>query len=295
MPPIRRFLIVLAPLALGAAACDGSRADGPDDTPARLRIVNSVFQYTDATNTASKTVARAIDVLVDSLSSTPGAANVAPTSVHAVGGDSTGLVTLPAVVHSFVARLAGQVAATSQLFTNAANNQPYLPRQYFAPGMPYTLVVAGIAPVTADAGTAQQATPSTAFVFSAVVGDPFPPQQVSGAYQARFRVVNAAPFAAATGTGATVLVYLTPGTTPPATLTGLTALGGATYRNGSAYFNAAPGANVLTIAVGTTILAQTPVTLGAGEVRSFILQSTAWAATPGVANHKLTSVLDAKY
>jgi hypothetical protein len=295
MQPTTRSLLVLASAAVGLAACGSDRVNAPDDTPAKLRIVNSAFQYTDATNTAANTVARAIDVLVDSATTSPGATSIPPVSVLGASPDGTGYVTLPASIHSFVARLAGQTSQSSQLYTNTTNNQPYLPKQYLAPQMPYTLIVAGIAPVTAPPGTPQQATPSTAFPFAAIVGDPFPPQKIDGAYQARFRVINAAPFATASGAGATILAYLTPGSTPPATTAGLTALGGALYRNGSAYFNVAPGEDVLTIAAGTTILAQIPVTFAAGEVRSFILQSTGYASSPGVGNHRVTAVVDAKF
>jgi hypothetical protein len=35
--------------------------------------------------------------------------------------------------------------------------------------------------------------------------------------------------------------------------------------------------------------------MAVGEVRTFVLQSTAAAATPGLANHRLTALLDAKY
>jgi hypothetical protein len=291
---VSRIAVVVVAL-LATAACESDRVNAPHDGPAKIRIVNSVFQYLDAANVAARTAPRAIDVLIDSQPSSPGAVNIAPTSVHAIGADSSAYVELPNGIHSFVARLAGQTSATSQLFTNTTNNQPYLPRQYLAPRMPYTLVVAGIAPVTAAPGTVQQATPGTAFVFSAVVDDPFPPQQVNGAYQARFRVINAAPFAAATGAGVTISTYLTSGTTAPTTVAGLTQLGGALYRNGTAYFNVAPGAYVLTLTSGTTILAQSPVTFGAGELRTFVLQSTGFAATPGPANHRITSLLDAKF
>jgi hypothetical protein len=108
-------------------------------------------------------------------------------------------------------------------------------------------------------------------------------------------VINAAPFAVATGAGATINVYLTASGTTPSTLTGLTTLGGALFRNGSSYFNAAPGNYVLTIGTGTSIVSQSLITLGAGEVRSFVVQSTAYAAVPGPANHKITSLLDAKF
>lgn len=294
MKPTSVLRALVPSLLLGSAACT-DRVNAPYTETASLAIVNSTFQYQDAANVAARTTPRAIDVLVDSTSSAPGALNIPATSVYQVAGASSSYTELPNGIHSFVARLAGQTASSWHLFTNLTTNTPYLPQQFLAPNMPYVLVVAGIAPAAATAGTAQPPIPGTAFTFSAVVGDPFPPQQVSGAYQARFRVINAAPFSVATGTGATVNTYLTPAGTTPTTLTGLTQLGGALYRNGSSYFNVAPGNYVLTIGAGTTIVAQGPVALGAGEVRSFVVQSTGYSATPGPANHKITPVLDAKY
>lgn len=278
------------------AACGSDTTTGAPAKPALVRIVNSVFQYTDATNAASKTAARSIDFLIDSSGSAPGVLAIPATSVATPSGADASLnAPVTPGVHSFVARLAGSSGALSSFYTNA-NNTEYLPQQFLASGIPYTIVVAGMVPVTAAPGAVQALTPTTAAPFVVVTNDPFSPPRVGGQYQARFRVINAAPFAAATGLGAAVAIYLTPGNTPPATLTGLTASATAFYRFGSIYVNADAGPYTLTLAVGTTvILSQSAVTLGSGEVRTFILQSTAYAAVPSRANHVLTSLLDSQY
>jgi hypothetical protein len=131
--------------------------------------------------------------------------------------------------------------------------------------------------------------------FTVFAGDPFPPPKVGDAYQARFVVINAAPFTSATGNGATLLAYLTPGDIAPATVTGLTTLGGMLYRQASVYFNADPGTYTLTLAAGSQIVAQSTITLAAGEVRSYVVQSTGYAAVPSPANSFITSFLDNKY
>jgi hypothetical protein len=260
-----------------------------------MRIVNSVFQYTDATNSAATAQPRQIDVLIDSAGEAPSAIAIAPTSIFAPSAaDASMYEKLDQGVHSFVARLAGDTRSQSSFYTNV-NNTQYLPRQYLTSVTPYTLVVAGIVPVTAPEGAAQVLTPTTAVPFTAVTDDPFPPPLVNGTYQTRFRVINAAPYAAATGLGATVSIYLTPGTTPPATVTGLTASGTALYRNASVYINADAGPYVITLSSGTTILARSAVTFAAGEVRTFVLQSTGYAATPSPANQILQALIDNKY
>jgi hypothetical protein len=120
--------------------------------------------------------------------------------------------------------------------------------------------------------------------------------KVGDKYQARFRVINAAPFGAVSGNGAPLNVFITPGATPPPTLTTISALTNAQYRNASAYLNVEPGTYVLTLAVGTaTILSQSTVTFTAGEVRTFILQSTGPRTPVGAANNKLTPILDRQY
>jgi hypothetical protein len=79
----------------------------------------------------------------------------------------------------------------------------------------------------------------------------------------------------------------------------LTASGSAPYRGASAYINADAGSYVLTLTVGTgataKIVAQSAITLAAGEVRSYIVQSTGYAATPSPANSIVQSILDKKY
>jgi len=282
----------LVAMFAGLAACSADSATGVSATPAKIRIVNSVFQYTDATSSAAKTAPRAIDILIDSSTTAPGLAALPANSISAGPGSS--FEPIDADVHTFVARLAGDTGPTSSFFTNA-NNLPYLPHQYLTSGTPYTLVVAGIVPVTPAAGAPHTLIPSTAVPFAVITNDPFPPPQANGAYQARFTVINAAPFAVSTGLGSTLAIYLTPGPTPPTTVTGLTSSGTALYRSGSAYVNTDAGTYTLTLAAGTRIVAQSAVTLGAGEVRSFVVQSTGYAATPSPANSTITSLLDNKY
>lgn len=292
MKPTQFARLFFAPALLVLAAC-GSDTTAPNDTPGRVRIVNSAFQFTDATSTPAKAVPVAVDVLIDSIAGSPSAMAL-PSGAVFSQADTSRYVRLEPGAHAFFARLAGQAQVTAALFTNA-NSLPYVPHQFLPPEIPYTLIVAGIAPVTAAPGTPQTLMPSTAFPFVMLPDDPFAPQQTGGTYQVRFRLINAAPFATAAGTGATASLYLTPGLTPPASVTGLTKLGDALYRNGSAYFNQPAGPYVATVTVGSVILAQLPLTMAAGEVRTFVLQSTAAAPTPGLANHRLTALLDAKY
>lgn len=281
------------------AACGSDSSTGPSATPAQIRIVNSVFQYTDATSSASKTAPRAIDVLVDSSTNAPGMAAIPANSIAAISSANTaGFAPITADVHGFIARLAGATGSTATFFTNSVNNLPYYPQQYFVQGMPYTLVVAGIVPAPAAAGTVTL-TPSTAVPFAVVTNDPFAPPQVNGVYQARFTVINAAPFTVATGLGSTLSVYLTPGSTAPTSVASLTLSATALYRSGSVYINADAGTYVLTLTVGTgataKIVAQSAITLAAGEVRSFVVQSTGYAAVPSPANSTITSLLDNKF
>lgn len=288
-----QFARLLFASALFALSACGSDTTAPSDAPGRVRIVNSAFQFTDAANTPSKAVPVAVDVLIDSIAGSPSAMALASGSIFSQA-DTSRYLTIESGAHAFFARLAGQSQVTAALFTNA-NNLPYVPREFLPAEIPYTLIIAGIAPVTATPGTTQALMPSTSFPFVMLPDDPFPPAQSAGVYQVRFRLINAAPFAAATGSGATVSLYLTPGLTPPASVTGLTKLGDALYRNGSSYFNQPAGPYVATVTSGAVILAQLPLTMAAGEVRTFVLQSTAAAATPGIANHRLTALLDAKY
>ncbi|MEO6778123.1 MAG: hypothetical protein ABI194_01610 [Gemmatimonadaceae bacterium] len=285
--------LALAATLVAAAACGSDSSTGVSAPPAQLRIVNSVFQYTDATSTASKTAPSTIDVLIDSSTTSPGvaampASSVAPATV-------SGYEPLDPSVHTFVARRAGDTGPTSTFFTNLTDSLPYLPHQVFTSATPSTLVIAGIIPVPPAAGAPHTRIPAPSVPFTILTNDPFPPPLVSGAYQARFVVNNAAPFTSVTGTGATLLAYLTPGNTPPTTVTGLTALGGMLYRRASLYFNTNPGTYTLTLTVSTKIVAQTTITLAAGEVRSFVVQSTGYAAVPSPANSIVRSFLDNQY
>jgi hypothetical protein len=285
--------LLLFPAFLLSAAC-GSDATSPGSgASGRVRIVNSAFQFSDAASTPAKAVPVAIDVLIDSIAGSPSAMAL-PSGAVFQQADTSRYLHIESGAHAFFARLAGPSQVTAALFTNA-NNLPYVPHEFLPPEIPYTLIVAGIAPVTAAAGATQALMPATAFPFVMLPDDPFAPAQAGGTYQVRFRLINAAPFAAATGNGATVSLYLTAGLTAPASVSGLTKLGDALYRNGSSYFNQPAGAYVATVTVGTAIIAQLPLTMAAGEVRTFVLQSTAASATPGVANNRLTALLDAKY
>lgn len=277
----RCSLSVLGLLLLATAACSDNPAEPTGQ--GRMRIVNSVFQGPDA----ASAVPVAIDVLIDSAAGSPSAHNIAAVSLaEGASANATfaaaGYRDLPVGVHSFVAHTAGNTAPSSSLFRNASGTE-YLPRQSITP-FPFTLVVAGVIP---PAGTDPG---PTAVTFALLIDDPFPPPQVNGAYQARFRVIHTAPYTAADGTGAAVDVYVTPGITPPATLPA-TPDATASYRAGSAYLDRDAGAYVLTIATGGTTLVQVPITLEAGEVRTYLLQSTA-AGAPSPGNHQVTALLD---
>lgn len=294
-----RATLLAAVLGAGVA-CGSDTATGVHGTPAQLRIVNSVFQYTDASSSAAKTAPRAIDVLIDSSAGTPGMASIAPNSVAAISGaNGAGFAPVDPGVHGFVARLPGDTSTLATFYTNTTNNLPYLPQQYLTAGTPYTLVVAGIVPATPAPGAPRPLVPSTAAPFAIITNDPFPPPQVGGTYRARFQVINAAPFTVASGAGATLAVYLTAGATAPATVTALTDSTAVAYRGGSAYVNADPGTYVLTLATfpltTAKIVAQAAITLAAGEVRTYVVQSTGYAAVPSPANSTIQSLLDNKY
>lgn len=286
--------LVLAATLVIASACGSDSATGVSVAPAQLRIINSVFHYTDATSTASKTAPVAIDVLIDSSTTAPGMAAISANSVLPAAGAATYEPLNPAV-HTFVARLAGDTGPTSSFYTALTDSLPYLPHQYVTSGTPYTLVVAGIVPVSPAAGAAHTRVPAPAVPFTVITNDPFPPPQANGVYQARFVVINAAPFTSVTGLGSTLLIYLTPGTVAPTTVTGLTSSGGVLYRSASQYINADAGPYTLTLAASSKIVTQTAITLAAGEVRSYVVLSTGYAAVPSPTNSVIRSLLDHQY
>lgn len=278
MRTARLFIVAI----LVAAACTDPPITGIDAPPvAHIRIVNSLYQAPSATATPVT-----IDYLIDGSTATPGVAGLGGNSLTSSG--TTNYRDVSVGVHSFMARIAGKSTTNDSLYTTTTN-LPWVPRQYLTASNYYTIVVAGMIPAAPPIN-------NNTVPFTILADDPFPPIKVNGAYLARFRVINAAPFAAASGNGSTLNVFITPGATPPAALNTISALSSAPYRNASVYLNVDPGTYTLTLAVGSAvIISQSTVTFAPGEVRSFIIQSNGPAPAPGVANHKLTSILDQSY
>jgi hypothetical protein len=298
-------------------AC-GDSSTGLHDTDVvdghvHVRVVNGLFQGDDpfvATPVA-------IDYLIDS------ATTYGELDIPAVGlwNASVGnrFRELPAGLHNFVARVNGDTRPDNSVYTTPAGGA-YLPKQQLIANGYYTLIVAGIVPST---GVASE----TAVSWVALQDDIYPGPKVDGVYQARFRFINAAPYTSETGSGATVSAILTPGDAPPDDIAIYQPFAAAIYRYASSYVHANAGTYVLTLYVpntggggggkgarlpvlddipvraqkgpppavgGGTIVAQQVVTFHAGEVRTFVLQSTT-AGSPSVANHVLTSIVDHTY
>ncbi|MEO7101960.1 MAG: hypothetical protein ABI311_01375 [Gemmatimonadaceae bacterium] len=296
--------VLISTLAVLSACGSGTVSDsnsgtptGPAPKPALVRIVNSVFQYTDTTKSQWYTAPRSIDFLIDSSATAPSVRAIAPEFLAEPSvADAALYEEVSAGMHSFVARLAGSSGPLSSLYTGASGAQ-YLPTQNLVSGTHYTIVVAGIIPVTAAPGATQAVTPQTAVPFAIVTDDRSAPPVVNGKYQARIRVINAAPFDVESGAGAPLSIYITSGALPPPMLAGLTPVAVAPYRGGSAVVNIDAGRYYLTLAAGDTptIVAQAGLTFAAGEVRTFILQSSGHAANPSPGNHDLRTLLDAQY
>jgi len=249
-----------------------------------VRIINALFQGNDP-HTA---VPQPIDYLIDSATTGAGVADLAAYAIT-TGDSANGYRTLDQGVHSYVARVSGAVAGTtgeSSVYTTSTN-LPYLPKQYLTGNTYYTIVVAGIIPATGDIG-------DNSVPFVLLADDPFPGPVYAAVIQARFRLINAAPYTDSVGMGQDVQLYLTSGSAAPSDLTRLVPLGAASYQDASSYFNVDPGTYWLTLTAGGTVVAQQSVTLGAGEVRSLILQST-MAGAPSTANHIVTNLLDHQY
>lgn len=276
-------VIVVSSVALAIAGCTDTIT--PTTSPARLRIVNSLYVGLPAS-----AVPAAIDVLVDSSTSASGsisglAANSVTTGAAGFGGQTAnaGYTALPAGIHSFVVKVPGR---DSTLYT-AATNRTYLPRQQLNP-FPYTLVVSGVVPATGIPAPA-------ALPFVTIVDDPFTPpaDTTSTGLTARIQLINAAPFADPTGAGlGTRVAYSLSG---PRTFSG-----GANYRGASGYVNPPAGTYTLTLTVtsgsGATAIIRTifigPLVLARGEVRTLIVQSTGPAPVPSASNTKVTNLLD---
>jgi hypothetical protein len=258
------------------AACTDTTS--PGGTMGRIRIVNSVFQG----DNAAAAVPVAIDVLIDSATSGAGIANLvalglAPGNATDVGaGNHTGAGAiftaagyrnLPAGLHSFLARVNGTTASFFQ-----TGSGPYLPKQYMLP-WPYTFVLAGVVP---DTG----APASGAVPWAMIADDPFPPPTDS----ARVQVINAAPMADPSGQGTDITATLINGAdTMSAT---------ASYRGSSGYINPPAGTWIIIFATAADTLHTDTLTFAKGDVRTLLVQSTAYAATPGPGNTKVTNLLD---
>jgi hypothetical protein len=273
-----RKAVTLALIAAFAACKD---AASPAGDTARLRIVNSVFQG-PAVTTATPV---AVDVLVDSSISGAGVSGLTAPSLSAGAasgqgaGDHAGAAALftaagyrdlPTGVHSFV----GRVTGTTTSFFRTADGE-YLPKQYLLP-FPYTFILAGVVPDTTPADPG-------AVPWAMIVDDPFAPPTDS----ARVQLINAAPMADTTGggQGSDITATLDDGAGGVFSAT-------ASYRHTSGYVNPAPGTYTLTLASGSFVLYTGTVTLAKGEVRTFIVQSTAYAAVPGPGNTKVTNLRD---
>ena len=289
--PISRSALVVA-LVTALAACTDTT--DPSVGTGRMRIVNSVFQGAGVTTA----VPVAIDVLIDSAMSgaglgslagpslSPGAATGQGAGTHAGTAalfTAAGYRDLASGIHSFVARVSG---TTASFFRTDAGE--FLPKQYVLP-VPYTFILAGV-------DTTTPPDPS-AVPWAMVTDDPFrPPADPAGGLTARVQLINAAPMADPKGNGQ--------GTDITATFAGAagdTLTATAPYRGTSGYVNPPAGSYTLTLTstlatsdtTSTTFtLYSGTVTLAKGEVRTFLVQSTAYAATPGPGNTKVTNLLD---
>jgi hypothetical protein len=293
---IRTFAL-LAGLAVLAGCSDEFNA--PEPAPVKVRVVNSVFQL-DETGAAASATPRAIDVWFDG-SAEMGVVNVPANSVTGIEGTPEN-ITIEEGIHSWSPRLAAPATPRTSLYGNSADPRgEFTPRLFLTPNTQYTLVVAGVAPATGIPA------PGAFFVYDfsnrvPLVDDLDPPPVVNDQRLARFRLVNAAPFALGGTTGTTIGLQLTEGSTFPtlATINTLNSITSATYRQQSAmYVNVTPGDYVVNVTTGgpgaRRILQQQAVTFEPGQVITVLIQNTAYAATPGPANHKLTVLVDAEY
>jgi hypothetical protein len=289
MVNLPRQLTLLIAVAATLGACEDSTS--VTDGVARLRIVNSVFQG----DSARVAVPIAVDVLVDSsmsgagvsglaaLALSPGSASDQGAGAHAGAGalfTAAGYRDLHSGVHSFAAHANAASGPGTSVFRAPDGTSEYLPKQFLMP-YPYTLILAGTA--RAD-GTAPDSV--SRLQWAMIADDPFPPPaDPAGGLTARVQVINAAPMAAAPGGGTDITAAFVDAAGDTLTAT-------ASYRASSGYINPPAGTYTLTLTTGSGMLYTGSVTLAKGEVRSFIVQSTAYAATPGPGNTKITNLLD---
>jgi hypothetical protein len=277
-----------------------------------VRVINISYQTTDENNTVATAEPRAIDFLFDGSTNLPGQSNIPANSIFPVQTENPqdNYVNLSQGIHTFSARLAPPATPNTPLFTNGASPLgEYIPKLFFTGDTYYTIIVGGVAPTT---GMPNQ----NAFLPTLgpgadypLVDDNTPPPKANGQYMARFRFVNAAVFGlnGSVDGSTTASLFITEGHNLPsqAEIALMRSSASATFRKArtsssvNPYVNVLPGDYVITVTVAIggarTIIAQLPVTLASGEVRSFILMNTGYASTPSPANHRLISVLDAKF
>ena len=296
-----KFPAVVASIVLVFATCTDSTDPGGGST-GRIRIFNNVFQGA----TAAAAVPISVDLLVDSASSMPGVTGLS-NGTFAVGAASdvgagsgfgnaslftaAGYRDIPVGLHSFVARKTGQSGAQSPFFRNA-NGSEYLARQYLTPFL-YTCVLAG--GILPD-GTTWTPAP-VGYCMIATVDDPFsPPKDTLAGHSgltARLRFINAATFASATGTGATLTFTLVPSSSAvsPANFTATAA-----FRAASVYVNPPAGTYTLNITTAAGSFYSAPITFAAGEVRTILAYSTGFSANAVTTKNTAIAVtLDNKF
>jgi len=261
--------------AMAVAGCGDVTSAVPQTT--ELRLVNAVVNLNTTTAPGNE-----IDILIDSSTAPPGTEKLAMNTARDYAELSVG-------IHSYVARISGLTPPGSNLF------RVLLRSHFTGAARGFTMYVVGINPATGE--------PAASAIQAAVIfDDRFVPRTVNGTLQARFKVVNVAPYASGpTGTGAQVNIYLSPGTTPLSTVANLAPQTSSAvfFRSGSAYVNAAAGDYVLTLATTAgVVLKSVPVSLGSGDVRTFVLMNTGPVvapATAGPGNHTIMTLVDADF
>jgi len=266
---------------LSAVLLGGCRSDitTPEAQTTSIRSINAVTNLNTTTAAGD-----AIDVLLDSSTSLAGTERLKVNT-------ATPYVEIPVGVHSFAVRISGLNPAGVTLFTDATR-APYLPKQHLTTGTNYTFLPVGIYP-----GTGELAAGAIAPVI--IRDDPYAPPIANGKYQSRFKFINAAPYASGSdGIGASVALFVTPGTSPLTSVSGLRSQTSSPYRRASIYVDLTGGNYVMTFAVGTRILSSVPMTLIAGEVRTLVLLNSLAVVAPaqsGPQNHTVLNLLDAKF
>jgi len=297
-----RYFVAIVTMA-GLAAC--SSDNGPLSANGYIRIVNSTFQ---ADPTGQFFTPIAIDVLIDSSGSGPGATNIEANGIAngptGPNGHEAKFFSVAPGIHSFVARKSGLTPAGPSFYTTSPSTsvnctpQEYLPRQQLTGATFYTLIVAGINPAPIDSsGTminvlAPAGIPTStgcyiypAFPITSIaptnVEQPYTPptttESGSPVLQTSLHFWNAAPFLDPTGIGAGITMYLTDGTpsTGPtaSTLASYAGNGYADYLTPSPYAYFTPKPYWLTLMANGQIIYQTKINYASGEVHTMIVQN----------------------